>query len=1083
MTEYGDTDRSAYKVRGTDKPLGKKRPVKKQSPPAHTQIVAPGAELPRPRQKKPHEVEADKPESYFSHEETVPMFDFEGGRGHTMRNPVRKKIDLQREAEIVERIHDVAVLAEPKDAARLLRRVLDLGNTLRTRYALNEAREYAAMLVRKALAEKAGKVEKRRVYLKPGQHAPPGYAEREGKLGGRYYEVGGREERHEPKPRLTHIGHLSAAGRRLAEDCLDAARDMGWFAQVDQVRAYNEEEWAELYSGRTAGPGGKVSHATPYMFYSGERSMIAIGPRATRDLERAAQAKGFSWDAKAVIQGMSHEAVHSRNPIRMFDYYGENALIEEALAEWLCPDLATKILVEKMGWEPANSETSPSSYWDEVQTLEIIAGRIVGQPFHGREDIQEEINRWKSMPPNERSYRIRRRLVESVIREDFPDVADAVVEEIANTNTQLSNWNALWYSVGGPARVSTMRGTQHSCYQAAKAMLAERGELPDWAKGEEIRAAARERVKRWRERIKEEGRHEVRGAKRPAGWAEAIRDKQGLGLADMTPENMARLRRVLPNIQEVVSIGGEQYPLLARRTERGLSWYITDHEGKRISETVYGADGAAAFIEILKREEQRLSKDFGAVPPADAMVGDDVGPMAVGSAERRRARRKRRREGIFDAVGNKYRCSKTDKGRVYIGSGEEAPEGVEVREGKRGGRYYISGEGGGRVRMEDVPAWGDPRSQVDEGIHDEVMALHNAGLMPMASCEGHPDDDVTLSAYVSFEPYGPVAERLENWASANLAEMGWRGPGDYTYVPLPKGQNWMLEQTHRREWDGETVDAYVNFVARYDASNHENVVGMAVYVKPKANIGIDWKGRRMKHDPLAPSKKYTGKKPSQAEWDRIREESFDLLFDEWEKAGVLGKAEKQMAAGGVSSEDMGPRKVLEVPDTAKCDKGACEIFAETYGSEILTQAIPQEVDPNYAPVSVLYKAEEKGEREIVVGGYASPQVIDRERHLISRDAMAEDLCCRSGQTRRLARCSAPRWTTSGCSALSRCARTSTGRRSSTRSSRTSSRASWPRSASLVMRRWRVASIPARTADASGTSARSCSTRSRSARRA
>lgn len=780
MAHHGDTDRSTYQVRGVDKPLGKKKRVKKQSPPATAQVIAPGAELPRPRQKKPHEREAEHPESYFTHEESVPMFDFEGGRGGTMRHGVRKQINLQREAEIVERIHDVAVLAEPKDAARLLPRALDLGSTLKTRYALNEVRGYIAMLAQKAQAVEA-KVEKRRVYLKPGENAPPGHATREGKRGGRYYEVGDKGDRHEPKPKMAHLGQMDAAAFDLADGCVDIAREMGWFAQVDAIRAFSPEEWADKFKGRETGPGGKPSTAAPYASYNyGE---IALGPKGQQDLWFAAQGSR-THGAKYGVQAMAHEIVHSRNPIRNFDYFAEHALIEEALAEWLCPDLATKILTDRLGWSDWEARCAPESYWDEVRTLEVVAGAIVGSKFPDREEIRDEVMHWKNMSPPERSHRIRRKLVGVLAREDFPDLSDEDVEKIADSNTQFTNWNALWYSTGDMSRMQTMKGMQHSCYQAAKAMLAERGELPDWAKegekkvgrakktAEDIKAAARERVKRWRQRLKEEGREEVRGGKRPEGWVKAIRDKKGLGLVDVAPDVLRDVRKVLPNCQEVVSIGGKQYPLLARRTARGLSWFISDAKGKRISETVYGGDGAAAFIEILKRESQRLEKDdlaFGvpagaqvgvdkdfAGPPADAMVGEDVHVPAIGSAERRRARRKKRREGIFDATGNQY-------------------------------------------------------------------------------------------------------------------------------------------------------------------------------------------------------------------------------------------TQKQEAAGGVSSEDMGPRKVLEVPDTAKCDKGACEIFDATYGSEILTRAVPQEANPNSRPVSVLYKADNEEEREIVVGGYASPQVIDRERHLISREAMKEDL--------------------------------------------------------------------------------------------
>lgn len=676
------TDQSTYQLRGVDRPLGKKkrRRVKKQAaPPANTELIAPGAELPAPRQKKPHEIEADKPESYFSHEESVPMLDFDGSKGRgTVRGRIQKKLNIQREAEIVERIREVAILCEPEDAARLLPHALDLGNKLKTRYALNAVRAYIDTLAKKAqAADPSAKVEKRRVYLQPGEHAPSGYAEREGKRGGRFYEVTGHEDRHEPKPKMAHLGRADASVFDLVDSCADIARELGWFVQVDTVRAFDDREWGEKYKSGIAGPGGKTSRATPYANYN--QGELGLSPLARVSLQSAVHGSR-THAAMYGVHAMAHELVHARNPIRLGDYYSEHALIEEALAEWLSVELTNKILTDRLGWGVQEANAVPEAYWDEFRALETIAGKIVGTSrFPKRDKIFEEVMRWKNMPPADRSYRLRHKLVGVLVREDFPDASDGVVDAIANANTQISNWHALWYSTGDRSRKQTIEGMQHSCYQAAKAMLAERGELPDWAKrlarrpkeeakiaprpkktSEKIRADARARVKRWRERLKEEG-----------------------------------------------------------------------------------------------RREKRVKKDFAAAPPADAMVGDDVGPMAVGY-DRRKERRKKRREGIFDATGNQYQ-------------------------------------------------------------------------------------------------------------------------------------------------------------------------------------------------------------------------------------------QKQLATGSVSSEDMGARTVLEVPDSA-CSKGVCEVFTNTYGSEILTQAVPQEVNPAYGSISVLYKVEaDKEEREYIVGGYASPQVIDRERHLISREAMAKDL--------------------------------------------------------------------------------------------
>ena len=73
--------------------------------------------------------------------------------------------------------------------------------------------------------------------------------------------------------------------------------------------------------------------------------------------------------------------------------------------------------------------------------------------------------------------------------------------------------------------------------------------------------------------------------------------------------------------------------------------------------------------------------------------------------------------------------------------------------------------------------------------------------------------------------------------------------------------------------------------------------------------------------------------------------------------------------------------------------------------ELAKSAVPQHYIPQYDKVRLLSKAgppatiikandelrDDITDREIVVGGYASPQVIDREKHLIQKEAMEEDL--------------------------------------------------------------------------------------------
>jgi len=62
--------------------------------------------------------------------------------------------------------------------------------------------------------------------------------------------------------------------------------------------------------------------------------------------------------------------------------------------------------------------------------------------------------------------------------------------------------------------------------------------------------------------------------------------------------------------------------------------------------------------------------------------------------------------------------------------------------------------------------------------------------------------------------------------------------------------------------------------------------------------------------------------------------------------------------------------------------------------ELIGEVIPQGYQPAYGNIKVLGNRginDSYTDREIIVGGYASPMVIDRERHLILREAMKRDL--------------------------------------------------------------------------------------------
>jgi len=78
-------------------------------------------------------------------------------------------------------------------------------------------------------------------------------------------------------------------------------------------------------------------------------------------------------------------------------------------------------------------------------------------------------------------------------------------------------------------------------------------------------------------------------------------------------------------------------------------------------------------------------------------------------------------------------------------------------------------------------------------------------------------------------------------------------------------------------------------------------------------------------------------------------------------------------------------------DFEACAGGTCTLPDPIYDEGVLAKAVPQGVRRAYGAVHTLYKADEAEELEYVVGGYASPQVIDKEHHLITKDAMREDL--------------------------------------------------------------------------------------------
>ncbi len=116
---------------------------------------------------------------------------------------------------------------------------------------------------------------------------------------------------------------------------------------------------------------------------------------------------------------------------------------------------------------------------------------------------------------------------------------------------------------------------------------------------------------------------------------------------------------------------------------------------------------------------------------------------------------------------------------------------------------------------------------------------------------------------------------------------------------------------------------------------------------------------------------------------------------------VISQVYKNLVAGPVGAADMNAGdEFVEQPD-------------KHYGrdkyeddEELDKSVVPQHYVPQYGRVKMLYKAlptfgavikaddvirDEYTDRDIVVAGYASPQVVDREKHLITKDGMVKDL--------------------------------------------------------------------------------------------
>ena len=119
---------------------------------------------------------------------------------------------------------------------------------------------------------------------------------------------------------------------------------------------------------------------------------------------------------------------------------------------------------------------------------------------------------------------------------------------------------------------------------------------------------------------------------------------------------------------------------------------------------------------------------------------------------------------------------------------------------------------------------------------------------------------------------------------------------------------------------------------------------------------------------------------------------------------TIAQVFKNLVTGPIGAQDMNAGEhIVQQPDKHYGRDEDAELYRED--EELDKSVVPQHYIPQYGKVEVLFKAgppatvikagdqlrDDVTDREIVVGGYASPQVIDREKHLIQKEAMEKDL--------------------------------------------------------------------------------------------
>ncbi|KKL58178.1 hypothetical protein LCGC14_2227990, partial [marine sediment metagenome] len=119
---------------------------------------------------------------------------------------------------------------------------------------------------------------------------------------------------------------------------------------------------------------------------------------------------------------------------------------------------------------------------------------------------------------------------------------------------------------------------------------------------------------------------------------------------------------------------------------------------------------------------------------------------------------------------------------------------------------------------------------------------------------------------------------------------------------------------------------------------------------------------------------------------------------------TIAQVMKNLVAGPIGAQDMNAgEEFVDKPDKHYGRDEDADLYRED--EELDKSVVPQHYISEYGSVEVLFKSgppamiikandelrDDITDREIVVGGYSSPQVIDREKHLIQKEAMAKDL--------------------------------------------------------------------------------------------